>query len=143
MHEHQARGPADSPDPAAALRARAEVDYDVVLIGGGFAGSASAVLLKRWLPELRVLVIERGRRFERKVGEATVEVSAYFLHRVLGLYDHLSREHLPKHGLRYWFNDGEERDLTELSEVGPGEVPHLPSFQLDRTVLDQHLLETA
>ena len=121
-------------------------DYDVVIIGGGFAGSSTALLLRRWLPDARVLIAERGTHFERKVGEATVEVSGYFLHRVLGLYDHLSRQHLPKHGLRYWFHRPESTDdasLFDLTEVGSAEMPHLASFQLDRPTLDQHLLDTA
>ena len=118
-------------------------DYDVVVIGGGFCGASSAILLKRWHPEIRLLVVEQSEAFQRKVGEATVEISAIFLHRVLGLYDHLAREHLPKHGLRYWFTDGANRQLSEMSEVGPAESPRLPSFQLDRTKLDQHLLSTA
>ena len=120
--------------------------YDVVVVGGGFAGSSTALLLRRWLPDARILIAERGERFERKVGEATVEVSGYFLHRVLGLYDHLSRKHLPKHGLRYWFHRPESKDddrLCDLTEVGPAEMPHLASFQLDRPTLDQHLLDTA
>ena len=135
-----------SHDPNAhttAARSEHPVDYDAVIIGGGFAGSSTALLLRRWLPSARILIVERSQRFERKVGEATVEVSGFFLHRVLGLYDHLSRHHLPKHGLRYWFSDGGDRGLEEMSEVGPQEMPHVPSFQLDRHVLDQHLLETA
>lgn len=119
------------------------VDYDVVIIGGGFSGSASAILLKRWRPQTRVLVVEQSDAFRRKVGEATVEVSGIFLHRVLGLYDHLSREHLPKHGLRYWFTDRPDRSLAEMTEVGPAEMPRLASFQLDRSKLDQYLLALA
>lgn len=118
-------------------------NYDVVVIGGGFCGASTGILLKRWRPGIRVLVVEQSDAFRRKVGEATVEVSSIFLHRVLGLYDHLAREHLPKHGLRYWFTDGANRQLEEMSEVGPAEPPRLPSFQLDRTKLDQYLLATA
>ncbi len=118
--------------------------YDVVVIGGGFAGSASALLLQRFVPDCRVLILERATAFDKKVGEATVELSSYFLHHVLGLYDHLSREHLPKHGLRYWFTDGlPGRRLCEMSEVGSWELPRLPAFQLDRSVLDEHLLDRA
>ncbi len=118
-------------------------DYDVAIIGGGFCGASTAILLKRWRPGIRLLVVEQSETFRRKVGEATVEVSAIFLHRVLGLYDHLAREHLPKHGLRYWFTDDANRQLAEMSEVGPAEPPRLASFQLDRTKLDQYLLSTA
>lgn len=117
--------------------------YDIVAIGGAFAGAAFTTLIRRWVPEARVLVVERNAFFHRKVGEATVEISGCFLHRVLGLFDHLSREQLPKHGLRYWFTDNCERTLYEMSEVGPKEMPRLASFQLDRAKLDQHILDTA
>ncbi len=118
-------------------------DYDVVVVGGAFSGAATALLLKRWLPKARVLILERQSVFDQKVGEATVEVSAHFLHQVLGLYDDLSRVHLPKHGLRYWFSDRPDRSLAEMSEVGPNEVPRLPAFQLDRAKLDERILEVA
>jgi flavin-dependent dehydrogenase len=95
------------------------------------------------MPGARVLVIEREAAFDQKVGEATVEVSSMFLHRVLGLYDELSRVHLPKHGLRYWFSDHPGRSLSEMSEAGPDEVPRLPSFQLDRAKMDEQMLAVA
>ncbi len=118
-------------------------DYDVIVIGGAFSGASTALLLRRAMPECRVLVVETSERFGHKVGEATVELSSLFLHRALGLYDHLSREHLPKHGLRFWFADRKESTLYEMSEVGPGAAPGLPSFQLDRSKLDEHLLQRA
>lgn len=117
--------------------------YDVVVLGGALSGASFATLLKRSRPTARILVIERRARFDRKVGEATVEVSGFFLHRTLGLYDTLSRDHLPKHGLRFWFSDSSTRGLAEMSEVGPSVIPRLPSFQLDRSRLDEHLLELA
>lgn len=117
--------------------------FDVVVIGGAFSGSAFTTLLRRWHPEARVLVVERSEVFERRVGEATVEVSGRFLSRVLRLGDHLAREHLPKHGLRYWFTDRPERSLYEMTEIGPAQVPDVPSFQLDRSKLDEHLLHLA
>jgi flavin-dependent dehydrogenase len=116
---------------------------DVVVIGGAFSGASCALLLRRWLPDRRVVVVERAEEFDRKVGEATVEVSSLFLHRVLGQTDYLAHEQLPKHGLRYWFSDRPDRSLAEMSEVGPAEVPRLPSFLLDRAALDEHLLAEA
>jgi flavin-dependent dehydrogenase len=125
--------PALTPEPA-------ELDADVVVIGGSFAGSSTALLLRRLIPGARVIVVERQERLSRKVGEATVECSAFFLHRILGLYDFLSREQLPKHGLRYWFHSHPDQRLEELTEIGPAEPPTLPSFQLDRAKMDEHLL---
>jgi flavin-dependent dehydrogenase len=124
--------------------ARASADhYDVVIVGGAFAGAATALLLRRLCPQHRVLVVERQQRHGRKVGEATVETSGMFLTRVLRLYDYLVREQLPKHGLRYWFSDRPGRRFEEISEVGPMKVSALPSFQLDRSKLDEHVLATA
>lgn len=120
-----------------------DAEFDVVVIGGAFSGAASALLLKRLMPDARVLLVERLARFDRKVGEATVEISSYFLHHVLGLYDYLSRHQLPKHGLRFWFTDRSDRRLAEMSEVGGADLPLLGSFQLDRAALDDHLLQQA
>ncbi|HVS03296.1 MAG TPA: tryptophan 7-halogenase [Thermoanaerobaculia bacterium] len=117
--------------------------YDVAVVGGAFSGAAAALLLRRWLPGCRIAVVERQPRFGRKVGEATVELSGLFLTRVLGLYDHLLRDHLPKHGLRFWFAADAGDPLEALSEVGPARVSALPSFQLDRSVLDERVLAQA
>ncbi|HEV8241920.1 MAG TPA: tryptophan 7-halogenase [Thermoanaerobaculia bacterium] len=118
-------------------------DYDVVVIGGAFAGASAAVLLRRLQPGCRVLVVERQERHGKKVGEATVEISGMFLTRVLGLYDYLVREQLPKHGLRYWFQQRADNRLEELSDVGALKVSSNPSFQLDRSKLDEHVLQQA
>ncbi|MEE8525989.1 MAG: tryptophan 7-halogenase [Thermoanaerobaculia bacterium] len=133
-----------SPDHQASTgEERAGDEYDAVVIGGAFSGAAFTTLLRRWLPASRVLIVEQSERFDRKVGEATVEVSGFFLHRVLRLADHLAREHLSKHGLRFWLTDGRHRSLAEMTEVGARELPHVASYQLDRAKLDQHLLEVA
>src|SRR5919112_736279 len=91
--------PDPSPSPGTPKR------YDVVILGGAFSGAAAAVLLRRDRPDLSVLVIERAEAFDAKVGEATTEMSGMFLTRRLALWEHLEREHLPKEGLRYWFQN--------------------------------------
>ncbi|MEO8198156.1 MAG: tryptophan 7-halogenase, partial [Thermoanaerobaculia bacterium] len=55
--------------------------YDVVVLGGAFSGASTAILLKRDHPEISVLVIEKSKQFDAKVGEATTEMSAMFLTR--------------------------------------------------------------
>jgi len=117
--------------------------YDVVVIGGALAGASTAILLRRRRPGTRVLVVEKAERFDWKVGESTVEISAYFLTRVLKLMDHLSREHLAKQAFRYWFHNETVTCLREASEVGATQLARTPGFQMDRAVLDEHVLKLA
>ncbi|MBK1831413.1 NAD(P)/FAD-dependent oxidoreductase [Verrucomicrobiaceae bacterium R5-34] len=118
-------------------------DYDVVIIGGAFSGSASAILLKRRFPDLKVLIVEKSEMFDRKVGESTSEVSACFLTRVLKVGRHLSMDHVGKHGLRMWFHREGDNCPSKVSEVGPAFQGRLPTFQLNRLKLDTHLLDEA
>src|SRR5215472_17076913 len=117
--------------------------YDVAIIGGALAGAASAILLKRELPELRILILEKSSSFGRRVGEATVEVSGYFLGRVLGLTQHLNESHLVKQGMRFWFYKERANDLPDCSEVGGRYLSRAPSYQVDRSVLDEEVLRRA
>src|SRR6185295_13215477 len=117
--------------------------YDVVILGGALAGASAALLLRRRQPELRVLILERKTAFDWKVGESTVESSTFFLTRILRLYEHLTREQLTKHGLRYWFHNGSATTLQQASEAGPNQLPRIPGFQVDRAKLDEHVLKLA
>src|SRR4029453_3645104 len=128
------------------METRAEtgaLSYDVVVVGGAVAGASTAILLKREKPDARILVVEKTDRFDWKVGESTVEGSAYFLTRVLKQYRHLSQDQLPKQAFRFWFHNDEVTCLQEASETGPTQLARTPSFQLDRSKLDEHLLKVA
>ncbi len=91
--------------------------YDVVVIGGALSGGATATLLLRHNPGIRVLIVEKSAKLTRRVGEATVEVR-YFMGRVLGLTQYLNECHLVKQGLRFWFRNNEVKNLSEASELG-------------------------
>lgn len=116
--------------------------YDVVVVGGAFSGSALALLLKRARPKTNILIVEKSQVFDRKVGESTSEVSGCFLTRVLGLSNYLACHQFQKHGLRMWFNGEGNTEAGRCTEIGPFAQARLPTYQLDRSKLDEHLLET-
>lgn len=117
--------------------------YDVAIIGGALAGAAVATLLLREQPGMRVLIVEKTSSFPRKVGEATVEVSAYFLGRVLGLTQYLNEAHLLKQGMRFWFSNDRTRTLDECSEIGGRYLARVAAYQVDRSTLDAEVLRRA
>ena len=117
--------------------------YDVIVIGGALSGGACATLLLRQNPGLRLLIVEKSARLTRRVGEATVEVSAYFMGRILGLTQYLNESHLVKQGLRFWFKNEDVKSLGEASELGGKYQTRLPSYQLDRAAFDEEVLRRA
>src|ERR1700722_13477008 len=118
-------------------------DYDVVVIGGALSGAATATLLLRSNPGLRILILEKSAQFTRRVGEATVEVSAFFMGRVLGMTKYLNEFHLVKQGLRFWFTNDDVKSLGDAGEVGGHYQVRLPSYQLDRATFDEEVLRRA
>ena len=134
--------PEPKPDSTAAATAGEDDRYDVIVVGGAVAGAGTALLIRRFHPEARVLVVEALASFPRKVGEATVEVSGYFLQQVLEQEATLARDHLPKHGLRFWFGSPGQ-GLAEMTEIGGSDDAPVPAFQLDRSRMDESVLESA
>lgn len=118
------------------------VAWDVVVAGGGLAGACLGLQLRRELPSLRVAVIERAARplpeACHKVGESTVELATHYFEHGLGLGPHLRAHHLLKNGLRF-FPGGGDLPLAERVEIGPPELPVVPSYQIDRGRLENHL----
>lgn len=118
-------------------------EYDVVILGGSLAGAATACLILRERPELRVLILEKSVHFPRRVGEATVEVSGYFLSRVLGLTQFLNETQLTKQGMRFWFSGPESATLADCGEIGGRYLSRVPAWQVDRSTLDEEVLRRA
>jgi flavin-dependent dehydrogenase len=117
-------------------------DLDVAVLGGGLAGNLIARQLRRRLPGLKVALFERSSERSYKVGESTVEIASHYLIRRQGLSRYLYEQHLPKNGIRYFF-DTPERDcaLEEMSELGTINMPFHPTFQIDRARMEGDLLE--
>jgi flavin-dependent dehydrogenase len=117
--------------------------FDVLITGGGLAGGTLARQINLQLPHLSVGVIEKKENPDDwKVGEATVEIAANYFCRRLNLTNYLYRNHLPKNGLRYFF-DSKEKNLSfeNLSEMGTSGFPEHPSFLIDRIVFEKDLKE--
>jgi flavin-dependent dehydrogenase len=115
--------------------------WDVVICGGGLAGLTIARQLRRELPALRVAIVERQARplptAAHKVGESSVELGTAYFER-LGLGEYLRRTHIVKFGLRF-FPGGGDLPIDQRTEIGPSQEPVLPSFQLDRGLLEEDL----
>jgi flavin-dependent dehydrogenase len=120
-----------------------EESCDVAILGGAFSGASTALLIKRRLPDARVVIVEKAERFDRKVGESTTEVSSCFLTRVLGLTQHLGHEQLAKQGLRFWFTRTARDPFDKCVEMGAMYNSRLSGFQVDRATLDEHVLALA
>ncbi|MDN5898491.1 MAG: FAD-dependent oxidoreductase [Brachybacterium sp.] len=132
----------DHPTAEAGER-RVAVDVDVVILGGGIAGLTLALQLRREVPDVNVVVVEREAHpvpeAAHKVGESSVEVQAHYLREVLDLGDHLETEQLRKFGLRMFFSHEGNHDIATRVEFGQIEEAPLPAYQLDRGRLENYL----
>jgi len=121
---------------------------DVLIAGGGLAGLSLSLQLRQVYPELDITVLERNKHpvpvAAHKVGESTVEIGAHYLAHKVGLAEHLKKNQLPKFGLRFFFGgDHKPHDMDGYDELGPSEFLPVRTFQLDRGILENHMLEKA
>ena len=117
-------------------------DFDVAVLGGGLAGNLLARQLRRRHAGLRIGLFERSTERSYKVGESTVEIASHYLIRRQGLSRYLYEQHLPKNGIRYFFDNATcDADLEQMSELGTINMPFHPTFQIDRARMEGDLLE--
>ena len=118
--------------------------YDVLIIGAGLAGLALARQLLLYTDK-RILLVDRRTEFppaKQKVGEATVQLSAYYYARVLDLEEHLEQAHYLKYNLRfYWKTPGKTNDCYEhYSQSYIRKLSNINTYQLDRNKFEGEML---
>ena len=122
-------------------------EYDVVIMGAGFAGNCQARHLMLNIPNIKVALID-PRAEERtdkdlKLGESTIEVAALFLTKELGLSEYMIENHPPKSGLNFhWPRDpAKTESVDDYYHVWSNRQVPIPSFQINRAKFERDLLK--
>lgn len=127
--------------------------YDVAIVGGGPAGSTAGSLLKKYNPDLRVVILERETFPRDHVGESGLPPIGHILAE-MGVWDTIEAAGFPiKIGATYRW--GKTRDLWDFEFVTAGNFIETPrpakfegqrtmtAFQVDRSIYDDILLNHA
>ncbi len=128
-------------------------NYDVIIVGGGPAGSTCATLLKKYRPELSVLIIEKAKFPRDHVGESQLPSISGILHE-MGAWDKVEAAGFPiKIGASYtWGKNADQWDFDFypaeefVDEPRPARYEgqrKWTAFQVDRAVYDDLLLRHA
>lgn len=113
---------------------------DVLIIGGALAGGCLARQLILQQPDLKIIVIDKKEKFDWWIGESTVTPWGDYAVRQLKLGPYLWKNHMMKHGLRFFFDSPDKQTpIDEMSEIGRIGYSAFPSFQLDRATFDADL----
>ncbi len=108
-------------------------EWDVLVVGGGVAGSAIGTFLTR--AGLRVLILEKGRHPRHHIGESLLPASMPIL-TSLGLsMQEMATQYQPKHGAR--FCDSALDRCETFRFAASGDAP--PAFQVLRAEFDAEL----
>ncbi len=133
-------------EPGTETHSGTENHFDVVILGGGFAGGTLALHLALHLPDLAVAVIEPNPnppRFAHKVGESSLGPQGTYLVKWLQLEQYMNEAHIEKFGTRYFFGDT-TGPFAERPEVGSRHaVTDFPiyEYQWNRGKLEADLQE--
>jgi len=126
---------------------------DIVIIGGGPAGSTLGSLLKKYAPALNVLILERERFPREHIGESQLPPVSRVLHE-MGCWDKVEAANFPIKigGTFLW---GKSSELWDIHFIPPSDYQDTPrpgrfegfrqlvAFQVDRAIYDDILLRHA
>ena len=128
-------------------------DWDVAIVGGGPGGSTTGTLLKKYRPDLRVLILEREQFPREHIGESQLPVISEVLDE-MGCWEKVEAADFPiKIGAT--FRWGQTPELWDFEFLPLGEFKNEPrpakyegprrqtAFQVDRAVYDDILLRHA
>ncbi len=140
------------------------LEYDVVIMGAGYAGVCQARHLLLKIPNIRIAIVdprsenlkipniriaiidprsENPSKANHRPGESTLEAASMFLFSELGLHDYLLEEHTHKAGLNWhWPKDVEKTEsLDDYYNIWVNRQLTIPSFHLNRLKFDLDVLE--
>lgn len=124
-----------------------QLEYDVVIMGAGYAGVCQARHLLLKIPNIRLAIIDPRSQDPSQVnhrpGESTLEAASMFLFSELGLHDYLLEEHTHKAGLNWhWPKDVDKTEsLDDYYNIWVNRQLTIPSFHLNRLKFDLDVLE--
>ncbi len=109
-------------------------EYDVAIIGGGPGGSTCATFLKKYMPDLKVLILEREAFPRDHVGESQLPPVCRILHE-MGCWEKVEAANFPiKIGATYkWGRSQELWDFEFIPAEGfidePRPASNVPSVR--------------
>ncbi len=153
MRNRLRRGPGDEADRETS-HMPTQTNYDVAIIGGGPGGSTTGTLLKKYAPDLRVLIVEKERFPRDHIGESQLPPIGRILNE-MGAWDKIEAADFPiKFGATYTW--GKTTEPWTFGFIPLEEIPKdfkrpgkwegwrtRVALQVDRAEYDRILLDHA